>query len=113
MEDTFISWAETVDPRGINTGRLRYLNKSRDPEMTPFQWDDTLHAGMKMIVNCHHISFLNRLVDFHEIWLGDSAIQGDVDAIIFVPIASTILTWLMFKFQTKLKYTVLSYSKFL
>jgi alpha-glucosidase len=51
MEDTFVSWAETVDPGGINAGRLRYLNKSRDPERTPFQWDDTQHAGMRMIVN--------------------------------------------------------------
>jgi hypothetical protein len=30
-------------------------------------------------------------VDFHEIWHGDDAIQGDLDAITFNPIASVIL----------------------
>jgi hypothetical protein len=38
------------------------------------------------------------LVDFHEIWLGGNAIQGDLDAVIFSPIPSTILKWLRFKF---------------
>jgi hypothetical protein len=38
------------------------------------------------------------MVDFHEIWYGGNAIQGDPDAIIFNPISSTILKWLMFKF---------------
>jgi hypothetical protein len=28
---------------------------------------------------------LNRLVDFHEIWYGGNAIQGDLDAIILIP----------------------------
>jgi hypothetical protein len=40
---------------------------------------------------------LNRTVDFHEIWYGGSAIQGNLDAIIFIPILSTILKWLRFK----------------
>jgi hypothetical protein len=31
---------------------------------------------------------LNRFVDFHEIWYGGNAIQGDLDAIIFNPMAS-------------------------
>jgi hypothetical protein len=31
------------------------------------------------------------LVDFHEIWFGGNAIQGDLNAIIFNPIASVIL----------------------
>jgi hypothetical protein len=39
------------------------------------------------------------LVDFREVWLGSDAIQGDIDSIIFNPIASTILKWLRFKFQ--------------
>jgi alpha-glucosidase len=55
MEDTFISWEQTVDPAGINAGRHRYLNRSRDPERTPFQWDDTPNAGMEIIV--YNISF--------------------------------------------------------
>jgi hypothetical protein len=46
---------------------------------------------------------LNHLVDFHEIWYGCDAIQGDLDAITFIPIVPTILKWLRFKFQMKLK----------
>jgi hypothetical protein len=42
---------------------------------------------------------LNRLVDFHKIWYGGDAIQGDIEAIIITPTASTILKWLRLKFQ--------------
>jgi hypothetical protein len=38
------------------------------------------------------------LVDFLEIWYAGGAIQGDLSAIIFNPIALTILKWLRFKF---------------
>jgi hypothetical protein len=38
------------------------------------------------------------LVDFHEGWYGGNAIQGDLDAIFFNPIASIILKVLRFKF---------------
>jgi hypothetical protein len=37
------------------------------------------------------------MVDFHEIWYGGNDIQGDLDAIIFNPIASVILKLLRFK----------------
>jgi hypothetical protein len=37
------------------------------------------------------------MVDFHKIFYGGDAIQGDRDAIIFNPIASTILKLLRFK----------------
>jgi hypothetical protein len=37
------------------------------------------------------------LVDFHEIWNGGNAIQGDLEAIIFNPIALIILKLLRFK----------------
>ena len=42
-----ISWEETVDPQGIGCGEENYLDEycSRDPERTPFQWDDTKNAG--------------------------------------------------------------------
>jgi hypothetical protein len=40
---------------------------------------------------------LNRFLDFHEIWYGGDAIQGDLDAVIFNPIASTILKFFRFK----------------
>jgi hypothetical protein len=45
---------------------------------------------------------LNHLVHFHEIWYGGDAIKGDHNAIIFIPIVSTILKWSRFKFQMKL-----------
>jgi hypothetical protein len=43
------------------------------------------------------VGWLNRLVDFHEIWYGGNAIQGDLEALIFNPIASIVLILLRFK----------------
>ena len=45
MVDREFTWEETVDPAGCNAGKDRYQLKSRDPERTPFQWDDTTSAG--------------------------------------------------------------------
>jgi hypothetical protein len=45
-----------------------------------------------------HGYVLNHVVDY-EVWEGGDAIQGDLDAIIFNPIASTLLKFLRFKFQ--------------
>jgi alpha-glucosidase len=45
MEDTPISFEETVDPAGLNAGPERYELFSRDPERTPFQWDNTSNSG--------------------------------------------------------------------
>lgn len=45
MEDAHISFRDTVDPAGRNAGPERYELFSRDPERTPFQWDDTLNSG--------------------------------------------------------------------
>jgi hypothetical protein len=36
-------------------------------------------------------------VDFHEVWYRGNAIQGDLDAVTFNPISSTIFKWLRFK----------------
>jgi hypothetical protein len=41
---------------------------------------------------------LDQVVDFYEIWYVCDAIQGDLDAIIFNPIAPAILKWLRFEF---------------
>lgn len=45
MEDTWISWENTKDPQGCNAGQDHFETASRDPERTPFQWDDTTSAG--------------------------------------------------------------------
>ncbi|XP_076761946.1 alpha-glucosidase [Xylocopa sonorina] len=45
MEDRWFTYNETVDPAGRNAGPARYYLKSRDPERTPFQWDNTTSAG--------------------------------------------------------------------
>ncbi|XP_049537638.1 uncharacterized protein LOC125952287 [Anopheles darlingi] len=40
MEDNeHIGWTESVDPLGCNTNESSYLQYSRDPARTPFQWD--------------------------------------------------------------------------
>ena len=45
MEDTWLTWEETMDPQGCNAGRENYAAVSRDPARTPFQWDNTVSAG--------------------------------------------------------------------
>ncbi|XP_011301861.1 maltase 2 [Fopius arisanus] len=45
MEDRNMTFNETVDPAGCNAGPQRYRLKSRDPERTPYQWDNTTNAG--------------------------------------------------------------------
>lgn len=45
MLDKNLTWEETVDVAGCNLGPNRYHLGSRDPERTPFQWDDTTSAG--------------------------------------------------------------------
>ncbi len=45
MEDRNFTYKETVDPVGCNSGPARYYLRSRDPERTPYQWDNTTSAG--------------------------------------------------------------------
>ncbi|XP_032691123.1 maltase 1-like [Odontomachus brunneus] len=45
MVDRPFTYEETVDPAGCNAGPDRYQLKSRDPERTPFQWDNSTSAG--------------------------------------------------------------------
>lgn len=46
MEDKLdISWKETQDPQACNAGEEHYKEHSRDPNRTPFQWDNTTNAG--------------------------------------------------------------------
>ncbi|XP_061399013.1 maltase A3-like [Musca vetustissima] len=45
MTDVWISWNDTVDPSACNSNPDIYESLSRDPERTPFQWNDGHMAG--------------------------------------------------------------------
>lgn len=45
MTDGYVSWEDTRDPQACGTDSSRYARTSRDPERTPYHWDDTHHAG--------------------------------------------------------------------
>ncbi|XP_012251295.2 alpha-glucosidase-like [Athalia rosae] len=45
MTDTYLTWQQTEDPQACNTDPSRYEYFSRDPERTPYQWDNTTSAG--------------------------------------------------------------------
>ncbi|XP_063232112.1 maltase 2-like [Bacillus rossius redtenbacheri] len=45
MNNTHVSWNQTVDPPGRRAGPQNYSSFSRDPERTPFQWDNSTSAG--------------------------------------------------------------------
>ncbi|XP_053664378.1 maltase 1-like [Anopheles marshallii] len=43
-----MSWEDSLDPQGCNVGLEEYKWKSRDPQRTPYQWDDTYNAGFSV-----------------------------------------------------------------
>ncbi|KFB43815.1 AGAP006019-PA-like protein [Anopheles sinensis] len=43
-----MSWEDSVDPQGCNVGPEQYRWKSRDPQRTPFQWDDGFNGGFSL-----------------------------------------------------------------
>ncbi|XP_058793274.1 alpha-glucosidase-like [Phymastichus coffea] len=45
MINSVFTYEETIDPAGCNAGPDRYQLKSRDPQRTPYQWDDSVSAG--------------------------------------------------------------------
>lgn len=49
MEDTYIRYDQTKDPPALYAGPGRYKLFTRDPERTPFQWDNTENAGQRII----------------------------------------------------------------
>ena len=48
MDYREITWLDTQDPQACNTNDPdNFMEKSRDPQRTPFQWDATDFAGFK------------------------------------------------------------------
>jgi len=45
MDDTFLTWEQTVDPAGCQAGPEKYEQYSRDPCRTPMQWNASRNAG--------------------------------------------------------------------
>ncbi|XP_055705153.1 maltase A3-like [Phlebotomus papatasi] len=45
MMDVFVTWEDSVDPAACNSDPDHYLEFSRDPARTPFQWDDSTSSG--------------------------------------------------------------------
>lgn len=46
LVNTYLTWAETVDPSACNTNdEINYEKFSRDPCRTPFPWDASKNAG--------------------------------------------------------------------
>ncbi|XP_063995478.1 maltase 1-like [Diachasmimorpha longicaudata] len=45
IDKTDITYEETQDPAGCSAGRDKYKEKSRDPNRTPMQWDNSTNAG--------------------------------------------------------------------
>lgn len=45
MENGFVSWEDTQDPKALSVGKDRYLEVTRDPSRTPFHWNGLKNAG--------------------------------------------------------------------
>lgn len=63
LDNRNISWEQTDDPQAKNTNSSYYLEVSRDPVRTPFQWDATTSAGFSTNVTTWlpvHENYLTR-----------------------------------------------------
>jgi hypothetical protein len=49
------------------------------------------------IILCVNYQLFNQLIDFYDIQWRSHAIEGDLDAVIFNPVASTFRKWRTFK----------------
>lgn len=50
-----ISWEDTQDPKALNTNPDVYLQYTRDPVRTPFQWNDDFNAGNHRPILFEHV----------------------------------------------------------
>lgn len=44
-----ISWEDTRDPQACNGPRDEYMDRSRDPARTPFQWNSSRFSGFSTV----------------------------------------------------------------
>lgn len=45
MEDTEVLWEDVQDPMAKMQGEYGFRAVNRDPERSPFQWNDSVSAG--------------------------------------------------------------------
>lgn len=51
MHNGFVPWSETKDPLACNTDDpVNFIEVSRDPVRTPFQWNNGKNGGMYSII---------------------------------------------------------------
>jgi alpha-glucosidase len=56
MENNYdITWEQSNDPLIRKLDRDTFYIRSRDPNRTPFQWDDTMNAGKEYYFNNNYI----------------------------------------------------------
>ncbi|XP_043483468.1 maltase 2-like [Leptopilina heterotoma] len=67
IDKTDISWEDTQDPQGCNAGKEKYQSRSRDPNRTPFQWDNSKNSGFSNGIpwlpvhsNYHYLNLQNQ-----------------------------------------------------
>jgi alpha-glucosidase len=66
MDNTFVTWEQTQDPQGCNAGPEYYQRFSRDPQRTPFQWNDQPFAGIFKLTRKKKCKLNNKTKRFHE-----------------------------------------------